>query len=102
MLPEIGRVKNFLSLTRPHSRMCIRIYNFTFKKQTKKQGLKKGKKTKEEKRIYPENRFKKINLRPPGRKSFCHPDFRKQKEFFLALLKTYSFHRILILIYYLH
>ena len=45
LFPEIGRVKNFLSLTRPHSRMCTRIYLFNFKKhQTNKE-----KKTKIEK-----------------------------------------------------
>ena len=49
--------ENFLSLTRPHSRICIRIYNFNFKKQTKKQ-KKKIKRRKEEKRIYPKNRLK--------------------------------------------
>ena len=31
LFPEIGQVKT-LSLTRPHSRMCIRIYIFKFKK----------------------------------------------------------------------
>ena len=50
--------ENFLSLTRPHSRICIRIYNFNFKKQTKKQKKKKIKRRKEEKRIYPKNRLK--------------------------------------------
>ena len=33
---ETDRVKKFLSLTRAHSRMCIRIYIFSFKKQTNK------------------------------------------------------------------
>ena len=59
MLPEIGRVKTFLSLTRRHSRMCITIYIFNFKKQIKKQKeqkyKKKAKETKEEKAISPEN-----------------------------------------------
>ena len=52
----------FLSLTRPHSQMCIRIYIFNLKKQRneqKKEEHKKSKKTKEEKRISPENRLKK-------------------------------------------
>ena len=44
----------FLSLTRPHSRMCIRIYSFNFKKQQtnkqKKQELKKAKEINEENR----------------------------------------------------
>ena len=72
-------MKNFLSLTLPHSRMCIRIYIFNFKKQTNKQkkqtriqtskknkqeykqarktnkNTKKAKKVKEEKRMSPEN-----------------------------------------------
>ena len=34
LFPETGRVKKFLSLTRPHSQMCIRIYIFNFTKQT--------------------------------------------------------------------
>ena len=71
LFPEIGRVKIFLSLFRAHSRMCIRIYIFNFKKQqtnkqTKNQKSKKAKETKEEKRISLENQLKKINLRPPG------------------------------------
>ena len=43
---EIGRVKDFLSLTCPYSRMCIRIYI-----------SKKPKESKEEKRISPKNRL---------------------------------------------
>ena len=43
----MGRVKKILSLTRPHSRMCIRIYIFDKKKTRQK----KGKETKEEKTI---------------------------------------------------
>ena len=59
----------FLKLTRSHSRMCIRIYVFNFKKQTNKQKNKntiKARETEQEKRISPKNRLKKINLRPPG------------------------------------
>ena len=41
LFPEIGRVKNVLSLTRPHSRMCIRIHIFNLKKQTNKKVKKK-------------------------------------------------------------
>ena len=37
LFPEIDQVKTFLSLTRPHSQMFIRIYIFNFKKQTNKQ-----------------------------------------------------------------
>ena len=45
LFTEINRVKNFLSLTRPHSRMSIRIYIFNFQKKNKK-----NKKTKKEKK----------------------------------------------------
>ena len=63
---ETSRVKKFLSLTRSHSRMCIRTYIFNFKKQAKKKkeakqskNTKKAKETKEEKKIFPESRLKK-------------------------------------------
>ena len=46
--PEIARVKTFLSLTYPHCRICIKIYNFNFKKKTRRQ---KAKETKEEKKF---------------------------------------------------
>ena len=62
LFPEIGRMKFFLSLTRPHSGVCIRIYIFNIKKQTnkqKKKNIKKAKETKEEKIISLENWFKK-------------------------------------------
>ena len=46
----------------PHSRMCIRIYIFNFKKQTNKQKnkqeYKKAKETKEERKKSLENRLK--------------------------------------------
>ena len=56
--------EKFLSLTRPYGRICIIIYNFKFQKtniqaKKKKRIQKKAKETKEEKRIYPENRLKK-------------------------------------------
>ena len=57
---EIGRLKIFLSLTRPHCRMCIGIYTFIFKKNKQrnkqKNKNKKAKEIKKEKRISPENR----------------------------------------------
>ena len=64
LFPQIGRVKKILSVTGPHSRMCIRIYIFNFKSQTNKQKKKKNKNTKKveetkEKRVPPENRLKK-------------------------------------------
>ena len=57
--------EHFLSLTRPHSRICIRIYTFNFKKETNKQKKSKNTKNAKEKKISQENRLKKINLRPP-------------------------------------
>ena len=52
LFPAINRVKIFLPITRWHSRMCIRIYIFNFRKQEtktiKKQESKKAKETKEE------------------------------------------------------
>ena len=53
LFPEVGRVQIFLSLTRPHSGMCIRIYTFNWKNKTKKKqkDKEKAKKTKKEKRI---------------------------------------------------
>ena len=42
LLPEIGWVKMFLSLIHPHSRMCIRICIFNFKKQANKQNKNKN------------------------------------------------------------
>ena len=48
--------------------MCMRMYTFNFKKQTnkqqQKQEYKKAKETKQEKRIFPENRLK--NKFTPG------------------------------------
>ena len=38
--------ENFLSLTRPHSRMCIRIYILDFKKQQTNKQKNKNKKSK--------------------------------------------------------
>ena len=67
LFPEIGQVEIFLSVTRRHSRMCIRIYIFDFKKQTNKQKTKNTKnvqETKEEKRISPETSISE-------NKSFC-------------------------------
>ena len=37
LFPEIDWAKKNLRLTRLHSQMCIRIYNFCFKKLTEKQ-----------------------------------------------------------------
>ena len=52
LFPEIGQVKKILTFTRPHSRMCIRIYIyiyiyiFNIKKQTNKQKKQEYKKSK--------------------------------------------------------
>ena len=51
LFPEMRRVKIFLSFTRPHCRMCIRIYIFHLENKTKKTRRQKAKETKEEKRI---------------------------------------------------
>ena len=49
-------MKNFLSLTRLHNRMCIKINVFNLKKkQSKKTRRQKAKETKEEKRVSVEN-----------------------------------------------
>ena len=55
LFPEIGQVKDFLSLTRPHSRMRIRIHNFNLKEKKKREKTKKAKETKEEYKISVEN-----------------------------------------------
>ena len=53
LFPEIGRVKIFLSLTSPPSRVCIRIYIFCFKQKNihrnKTKETKENRKTKETK-----------------------------------------------------
>ena len=56
LFPEICRVNKILSLTRPHCRVCIRIFFFSKKKKKKKKKkTKKAQATKEEKRITVEN-----------------------------------------------
>ena len=60
------QVKIFLSVSRPHSRMCIRIYTFNLKKkQTNKKETRIQKKKKGE-REYLQKIDKKINLRLTG------------------------------------
>ena len=60
------QVKIFLSVSRPHSRMRIRIYTFNLKKkQTNKKETRIQKKKKGE-REYLQNIDKKINLRLTG------------------------------------
>ena len=54
LFPEIGQLKIVLSLTRPHSQMCIRPYIFNQKKN-KQARTQKAKETKEEKRISVKN-----------------------------------------------
>ena len=60
---EIGRVKIFLSLTRPHSRMCIRVCIFDFKKQTNKQKKNKDTKKKQKKLKKKREYLRKIDLK---------------------------------------
>ena len=60
LFPEIGPVKIFLSLTRPHSRMYIRKHVSNLKQKTKKakknkNRRQKAKETKEEKTTSVEN-----------------------------------------------
>ena len=74
--------EHFLSLTRPHSRICIRIYTFNFKKETNKQKKSKNTKNAKEKKISQENRLKKINLRPPVWIIFLSPAFPGKRIFF--------------------
>ena len=70
-------MKTFLSLTRPHSRMCIRIYIFNFKKKKKKK-KKKNKQTTTTtattttttKKAKETNEEKRINLRSTGGRFF--------------------------------
>ena len=78
--------KKFLSLIRQHSRMCIKVYIFKFKKHqtNKKQESKKAKETKEEKRISPENRLKKYICGRPGEDFSRHQHFRKQEYYFFS------------------
>ena len=51
LFAETGRVKKFLSLTRSHSQMCIRIYIFNFKKQTSKKKQHKATIQKKQKKL---------------------------------------------------
>ena len=90
LFPEKRRVKYFLSLTCPHSRMCIRTHIVNFKKETYKQknkNTKKVKETKEEKKnssgewIQKKKKRKKKCGRPSEDFS-CHPRFLKQEHFF--------------------
>ena len=84
-------------LTHPHKRMCIRVYIFNFKKQLnmqkkqkknkKKQEYKKATETIEETRIFPENRFKKVNLRTPGWRFSSSLAFPKTRVIFFGLRK---------------
>ena len=68
MFLEINQAKTFLSLTRPHSQICIRMYIFNFKTQTNKKKIripKKNKKNYRRKKNISRKLIKKINLRLP-------------------------------------
>ena len=108
LFPEIGRVKfflsftrlhsrmcirilkNILSLTRPHSRMCIRIYIFNFKKQANKQ--KKTRIQKKQKKLKKKREYiRKINKNKyicgrPGEDFSRHSHIRKQEYFSFGLV----------------
>ena len=102
---EIRRVKNFLSLTRPHSRMCMRIYIFNFKKQTKKKKEKEKKKeykkateTIEEKIIFPENRLKRSKFADAQVKIFLVARLSRNKSnFFWSQEKERPYEIFLVL-----
>ena len=75
--------------------MCVRIYIFNFRKQTKKKAkankksknTKKAKKTKEEKRISPENPLKEKQIFARPCEDFSrHSHFRKQEFVFFGLI----------------
>ena len=87
LLPEIGRVKNFLSFIRPHSRICIGIYIFIFKKQTNKQKKKNKTEIQIKQKIL---KNKREYIRKMDYKKICgrlgedfsrHSHFRKQEHF---------------------
>ena len=79
LFPEKRRVKYFLSLTCPHSRMCIRIHIVNFKKETYKQ---KNKKSSGE---WIQKKKKKKKMWSPKWRFFLSPAFPKTRVFFLFL-----------------
>ena len=92
LFPEKRRVKYFLSLTCPHSRMCIRIHIVNFKKETykkKNKNTKKVKETKEEKKNssgeWIQKKKKKKKMWSPKWRFFLSPAFPKTRVFFLFL-----------------
>ena len=86
MFSEFGLLKIVLSPTHPHSRICIRICIFNFKKQTSKKNrnTKKAKEAKEEKIISPENQLKK-KLATAQVKIFLVSRISGNKSFFFGL-----------------
>ena len=77
--------ENFLSLTRPHSRMCIRIHNFNSK--NKQNSRKKNKKKKRRKENISEKSIKNEICGHPGDHFSRHLHFRKQEYLFFFGLK---------------
>ena len=60
-------------------------------KKKKKARIEKKQETKEEKRISPENLFKKINLQSPGWRFFASPAFPETTVYlFLALIQKFG------------
>ena len=86
---EIGRGGGgeLLSLTRPHSRMCIKIYIFNFKKQISKKNTNTKKEYKKDKKLKKKIEYLRkiaqiINLRPPGWRFFSSPACPEIRVFF--------------------
>ena len=94
LFPEIGRVKNCLSVTRQHSRICIRIYIFNFKKhQTNKQTKKKTRIEKSKRNWTRKDSISRKSIKKkkiggrPGEDFSCHPTFfALETRYFLVKL----------------
>ena len=89
LFPEIGRVKTFLSFTRPHCWMCIWIFLISKNKQTSERKVRMQIKQKKLKK-------KREYLRKIDQKTICggedfsrHPHFRKQEYSFFWPDYTY-------------
>ena len=80
-----------------HSRMSIRICNFSFKKQQRNKQIKKSKRRKEN---ISGKSIKKINLCPPGWRFFSSLAFRKQEYFYLFIYLFWPSANILYFIEY--
>ena len=88
---KIGRVKLFLSFTRSHSWMCMRIYLFNFKKQTNEQ--KKKRKKKQEYKNKPKKQ-KKTKQKKLKKKSEHLRNINLKNKFAATLAKIFLVTRI--------